>query len=119
MTYDDKKIVSNLSFNESNLELIITSEVNFSEINLLDFIDDPLIFIEAHLNKLKINGENFSISSDSFDEYYDIFKETIFFDIFKDLNITHVNFNGTEYEINSNKENIKNIINLLKIGRVY
>jgi len=111
MTYDDKKIVSNLSFNESNLELIITSEVNFSEINLLDFIDDPLIFIEAHLNKLKINDENFSISSDYFDEYYDIFKETIFFDIFKDLNITHVNFNGTEYEINSNKENIKNIIN--------
>ena len=110
ITYDNKTIVTNFSFDKSNLELKINSEINFSEINLLDFLKNPLNFTGIHLNKLKINGTEFSISGDSFDEYYLIFKDTIFFDIFKDLNITHVNFNGTEYEINSDKKNIKNII---------
>ena len=112
ITYDNKIIVSSFDVYGSKLkrELRINSEVNFSKINLSSFVNDPIFFTSYHLNKLKINGENFSISGDSFDEYYAIFKDTIFFDIFKDLNITHVNFNGTEYEINSNKENIKNII---------
>jgi len=118
ITYDGKKLIKDISYrynSMSDLEVNITSGIGFSDISLLDFMENPIDFIIRHLEKVKVDEEPFNISSESFDAYYSIFRDTIFFDIIKGLNVTHINFNGTEYKIDSNKENIINIIKSSKI----
>ena len=68
ITYDGKKLIKDISYrynSMSDLEVNITSGIGFSDISLLDFMENPIDFIIRHLEKVKVDEEPFNISSES------------------------------------------------------
>ncbi len=119
ITYNDTILIDitdkNWDSSKKSFSINIDSAINFDDMNLSTFPEDPLSFLE-YLSPIKINNQPLNTTRVAFDTYYAIFKSTSIFQIVKDLNITQVSFNGTYYDVNSDTENIKNIFHSLELS---
>ncbi len=106
ITYAEKKIVEEFEYNVDDLEINITSEIDFSSINIKDLYNNIFENPSDYIENIKFNEENISNLS----YFYNFFTETIFFDIVRDLNVSNVNFNGTWLNVSYNKEDIIEIL---------